>query len=197
MRAMEVKVMEVVGKESSAVAAGVIRTGIGPLAGDGLDEAFGLAVGLRAIGFGEEMREAELEAGGGEEFGAIGGAAIGEELLDGDAVSGVEAEGQVQSMEDAGGAFVREETSEGAAGVIVDGDVEAFEAGAWIAEGAITGGAHAWAMKAAELLNVEMEEVAWGRAFIAQGGRFGRFERGEAIEVMTAQNAREGGLGDR
>jgi hypothetical protein len=93
MRAMEVIVMKVVGKECSSVAARVIRTGIGPLAGDGLDEALGLAVGLRAIGFGEEMGEAEFVAGGGEEFGAIGGAAIGEELLDGDAVSGVKAKG--------------------------------------------------------------------------------------------------------
>src|SRR5450432_1343122 len=134
MRAMEVIVMKVVRKEGSAVVTGVVGPGIGPLAGDGLDEAFGLAVGLRAIGFGEEMFEAEFEAGGGEEFGAIGGAAIGEELLDGDAVSGVEAEGLVQSVEDAGGAFVREETSEGAARVVVDGDVETFDAGAWVAE---------------------------------------------------------------
>src|SRR6266849_5095040 len=149
---MEVIVMKVVGKEGSAVVAGVIRTGVGPLVGDGLDEAFGLAVGLRAIGFGEEMFEAEFEAGGGKEFGAIGRAAIGEELLDGDAVSGVEAEGLVQSVEDAGGAFVREETSEGETGVVIDGDVETFDAGAWVAEGAITGGADAWAMEAPELL---------------------------------------------
>src|SRR5450432_2738040 len=108
-----------------------------------------------------------------------------------------EAEGLVQSVEDAGGAFVREETSEGKAGVIVDGDVETFDAGAWVAMSAVTSGADAWAMKAAELLDVEVKEVAWGVAFVAQGGRFGRFERGEAIEVMTAQNARECGLGDR
>jgi hypothetical protein len=65
---MEVIVMKVGGKEGSAVVAGVIRPGVGPLAGDGLDEAFGLAVGLRAIGFGEEMFSAEFVAGGGEEF---------------------------------------------------------------------------------------------------------------------------------
>ena len=57
---MEVIVMKVVGKEGSAVIAGVIRTGVGPLAGDGLDEALGLAVGLRAIGFGEEMFKARV-----------------------------------------------------------------------------------------------------------------------------------------
>jgi hypothetical protein len=168
MRAMEVIVMKIGGKEGSSVVAGVIRTGIGPLAGDGLNEAFGLAVGLRAIGFGEEMFEAEFVAGGGEEFGAIGGAAIGEELLDGDTVSGVEAEGLVQSVEDAGGAFVREETSEGEAGVIVDGDVETFEAGAWVALGTVAGGADAWATEATKLLDVEVEEFAGG-AMLAAG----------------------------
>jgi hypothetical protein len=34
---------------------------------------FGLAIGLRAVRFGEEMLDAELVTGGGEEFGAIGG----------------------------------------------------------------------------------------------------------------------------
>jgi hypothetical protein len=194
---MEVVVMRVVREEGSTVVTGGVGPGVGPLAGDGLDEAFGLAVCLRAIGFGEEMCEAEFMAGGGEELGAIGGAAIGEELLDGEAVSGVEAEGQVQSLEDALGAFVREETGEGEAGVIIDGDVETFDAGAWVAEGAVTGGAHARAIKAAELLDVEVEEFAGGGAFVAPRRRFGRIERGEAIEVMTAQDAGESGLGDR
>ena len=92
--------------------------------------------------------------------------------------------------------FVREETSEGEAGVVVDGDVETFDAGAWVAEGAITGGADAWAMEAAELLDVEVEEFAGRGAFVAQRRRFGRIERREAIEVMTAQDAGESGLGD-
>jgi hypothetical protein len=197
MRAMEVIVMKVVGKEGSSVVTGVIRTSISPLAGDGLDEAFRLAVCLRAIGFSEEMGEAEFMAGSGEELGAIGWAAIGEELLDGEAVSGVEAEGQVQSLEDALGAFVREETGEGEAGVIIDGDVETFDAGAWIAEGAVTGGAHARAIKAAELLDIEVEKFAGRGAFVAPRRRFGRIQSGEPIEVMTAQDAGESGLGDR
>ena len=65
VRAMEVVVMKVVGKEGGSMATGVIRTSISPLTGDGLDEAFGLAVGLKAIGFGEKIFEAELKAGGG------------------------------------------------------------------------------------------------------------------------------------
>jgi hypothetical protein len=193
---MEVIIMKVVGKEGSTVVAGVIGTGIGPLAGDGLDKTFGFAIGLRAIGFGEEMFETELMAGGGKGFGAIGGAAIGQDLLDFDPVSGVEADGLLQSVEHARSPFVWEQTSEGEAGVVVDGDVETFDAGSWVAEGAITGGADAWAKEAAQLLDVKVEEVARGSAFVAQRGRFGRVERREAVEVMTAQDAGKSSLGD-
>jgi len=64
--------MEKEREESGAVVTRVVRASIGPLTSDGLNEAFGLAIGLWAIGFGEEMFEAELLAGGGKEFGAIG-----------------------------------------------------------------------------------------------------------------------------
>ena len=66
MRAAVVIVAEEVGKEGSAVVAGIIGSGISPFAGDGLDEAFGLAVGLRSVRFGKVMLEAELTTGGGE-----------------------------------------------------------------------------------------------------------------------------------
>ncbi len=69
---MEVVVMKLEREEGRAVVTGVVGSGIGPLAGDGLDEAFGLAVGLWAIGSGEEMFKAELMASGGKGFGAIG-----------------------------------------------------------------------------------------------------------------------------
>lgn len=65
---MEIIVMEEEREELSAVVAGVIRTSISPFASDGLDEAFGLAVGLRAIGTSEEVTQAKIFAGGGEEF---------------------------------------------------------------------------------------------------------------------------------
>ena len=51
--------------------------------------------------------------------------------------------------------------------------------------------------KRPSFLKLEVEEVAWGSAFVAQRRRFGRFQRRETIEVMTAQDARERGLGDR
>jgi len=68
MRAVEIVVMEEEVEELGAVVTGGIRTSISPFTSDGLDEAFGFAVGLRAIGTSEEVAEAEIFAGGGEEI---------------------------------------------------------------------------------------------------------------------------------
>ena len=49
---MEIIVMKIVVKEASAMDAGAIGSGVGPFASNGLDEALGLAVGLRTIRLG-------------------------------------------------------------------------------------------------------------------------------------------------
>ena len=72
---MEIVVVEEEREEGSALVARLIRTSISLFASDGLDEAFGFAIGLGAVGFSEEMFEAELLAGGGEEVGAVSRAA--------------------------------------------------------------------------------------------------------------------------
>ena len=111
--------------------------------------------------------------------------------MDFDAMGGVERDGLVQSVEDARRPFVGEETSEGEAGMVVDGDVEAFDAGAWVTGGAIASGADAGAREAAELLDVEVEKLAGMVALVADRGRFGRLERREAVEVVPAQHSGE------
>ena len=193
---MEVIVMQVIGKEACSAVAGVIRTCVGPLAGDGLDEALGLAIGLRTIRSGEAVFEAELLAGGGEEFGAVSGAAIGAEALNGDAVELVIGNGLEQGVEGAGDFFVWVGGDEGEAGMVVDGDVETLDAGAWIALGAVAGGADAGLGEAAQLLDVEVEEFAGEVAFVAEDGSFWRLEGSQAVEAVAAQDAGEGGLGD-
>jgi hypothetical protein len=193
---MIVIIEEEVRKIGGAMVAGLIGSGVSPLAGDGLDEAFGLAVGLGAIGFGEEMFEAELLAGGGEVAGAVGRAAIGQKALDGDAMGFEEGESLVESGEDALDLFVREEAGEGETAVVVDGDVAAFDASARIAEGAIAGGADAGPREAAQFLDVEMKEFARVSALVALWRSLGAFERGEAMKAVLAQDAGDGGLGD-
>jgi hypothetical protein len=193
---MEIVVMKIERKESSSMVTGVIGTGVGPLAGDGLDEAFGLAIGLGTIGSRETVFDAELPAGGGEEFGAIGRAAVGEEALDGDAMVGVKGDGLAEGIEGTGDFLVGTEAGESEAGVVVDGDVEGLDAGARIAVGAIAGGADARALEAAQLLDVEVEKVAGRGVFVADDGRFWRLQSREAMETVAAQDAGEGGLGD-
>jgi hypothetical protein len=72
-----------------------------------------------------------------EEFGAIGGAAVGEDAADGDGVILVKGDSLAESGQHVGGAFVGEEAGEAEAGVIVDGDVETLDAGARIALGSV------------------------------------------------------------
>ena len=62
--------------------------------------------------------------------------------------------------------------------------------------GAVAGGADAGLGEAAQLLDVEVEEFAGEIAFVAEDGRFGRFEGGEAVAAVAAQDAGESGLGD-
>jgi hypothetical protein len=192
---MVVIVEEEVRKESSAMITGLIRASIGPLAGDGLNEAFGLAIGLRAVGFGEEMFEAEFMTGGGEEFGAVGRAAVGKETLDLDAMSLVEVDSLMESVKNARDGFIGQEAGKGEAGMIVNGDVKAFDAGAAIAQGAIAGGADAGAREAAQFLDVEVKELAGRGTFVAHDRGFWRFESGETMKAVAAQDAGERGFG--
>ena len=148
---MEVIVMEVMRKEGGSLVTGVIASGIGPFAGDGLDEAFGLAIGLWAIGAGETVFDAQLLAGGGEELGAVGRATVSQEACDLDAVLLVEGDRLAQRLQGTGDLFVGMEGGEGEAGMIVDGDVEALDTGARIAMSAVARGAHAGLLEAARV----------------------------------------------
>ena len=117
------------------------------------------------------MFDAEVAAGGGEVFGAIGRSAIGQDALDFDVVQSVKVDGLMKSVEDALDLFVWEEAGEGQAGMIIDGDVETFDAGARVAHGAIACRADARTAEAAQFLDVEMEELAWVSAFVAHNVR--------------------------
>ena len=79
--------------------------------------------------------------GGGEEFGAVGGAAVGKDGLDGDAVGLVEGDGLVEGGQDAGSLLIWEERGEAQARVVIDGDVEALGAARRGRDGRGPGGA--------------------------------------------------------
>ena len=100
---------------------------VSPLAQRGLDEALGLAVSLWSRGSGEAVLEADGGDGGAHGVGAGAGPVVGVDALGVDAVSFEEGQGGVEESDGTAGGFVWEELGEGAAGVIVDGDVEELE----------------------------------------------------------------------
>ena len=102
--------MIVVAKESGesegSMLGGQVRAAIGPASQERLDEAFGLAVGARAIGPGSQMTQAKPFAGRGEAVGDVAGCVVGHDAGDGDAVVGLPED---QSSKEAGscrGSFV-------------------------------------------------------------------------------------------
>jgi hypothetical protein len=196
VRAVEIVVVKIEREEGSAMVTGVVRASVSPLAGESLNEAFGLAIGLGPVRTGEAMLEAELMTGLGEELGAISGAAVSEDALDADAMSLVKVDGLVESGQNTGSFFIREEGGKSQAGMIIDGHVEGLDAGTGIAVGAIAGGADAGLEETAKLFNIKMKELARSGALVAERRRPGRVEGGEAVETMAAQDAGEGGLGN-
>ena len=176
VRAVIVIVEEEVREESRTMGAGAIGASISPLASDGLNETFGLAVGLWAIGFGEEMFEAQLVAGSGKEFGTIGRTAIGEDVLDEDAVISVKGDGLVEGGQDTGSFFIGQEAGKSDPRMVINGDMQAFHAGARIAMRPVAGGADAWLVKTSKFFNIKMKEFAGGGAFVADNWRLGRIE---------------------
>ena len=180
---------DIVRKEAGTFVACAVRACVGPLSGNGLDEAFGLAVGLGAIRAGELVDDAKAGAGIGKGVGAVADAPIGEDALDPNLMEGEEADGLLKGGDDAGDFFVRQHAGVGDARAVIDGDVECFDAGAFAAVSAIAGAANTGAHEAAELFDVEVEQFAGLLAFVALDGRRSRIEGGESIQAMAAQDA--------
>ena len=101
---------------------------VGPAAEQGADEAFGFAVGLGPVGAGAEVADAEGAAGDGVDRGAVGGAVVGDQPLDGDAVAGVVRDRAAQEPDRGGGLLVGEDLDVGQAGGVVDRDVHELPA---------------------------------------------------------------------
>ena len=106
------------------------------------------------------MADAETTASIAEEARAIARAIVGQQTTN------VDAEGAVvsdRSMEESHGgvaAFIRQDLREGEAGVVVDGDVNELPASTGTGPRAVSCDAMTGAEEAAELLDVEMQQIA-------------------------------------
>jgi hypothetical protein len=91
--------------------------------------------------------------------------------------------------------LIGEQTGKSRPAVIVNGDVQAFDASAAIAQGAISSGTHARTLEAAQLLDVQVQKFSRSSAFVALHRWLWRLKRGEPMQAMTAQDTRDRGLG--
>ena|SRR5579884_209646 len=169
-----------------------VMANVGPLAQGSLNEAFGLAIGAGSVGTGEAVLDAELEASGAEVAGAVAGAVVGEQAANGDAVLGIEGDGSTKEDDSSLALLVWKHAGKSEARVIVDGDMQSLPAGKLGATATATVAANRDLLIAGHALDVEMEQIARSRMFVAHDGR-GGVQMTPAVELSSPENATDGG----
>ena len=165
-------------------------------AGDGRAELEGVVRTMPVVVVEEDgeasgaLLEAQGGAGGAPGAGAVAGAVVGIEALCVDAEFGKEGQSGVEEADGAVGGFIGEQLGKGEARMVINGNVEELPARTWGMIVLAVAGAH----EASELLEVEMDEIAWARALGAAHGRR-RLQGGEA-RAMAAQEAGDGSFGE-
>jgi len=134
------------------------------------------------------VAQAESSAGGGEAVRAIAGAVVGHDAGDFDAVTGVPGDEASEEGGSGRGSFVSQNLGVSQSGGIVDGDVNELPAGASAALPAVAGDTVADDLNAAQLLGVDMYELAGLVSLVAADG-FCRVEVLEPGETLPSQDA--------
>ena len=195
MRSMVIVPVEPSGHVGGPLLGGMVGFGVEPLAQGGLDEALGLSVGAGPVRPGCDVAGADCDEGvlEGPAVG-VGKGVVGHDALDAYAAAGEPTDGTVEEAGASLAALVGQDLGVGEARAVVDGDVQVLPAEASLAAGAIAGDAVADAVDAAELLGVDMDQLAGPGALVAHRRRLG-FQRGEPAETEPAQHRPDGGNG--
>ena len=191
MRTMPVVVMKPRGELIVALLGIEISARVDPFSESGLNEAFGFTVGARGIGTGEAVTQAQGEDGFAEGMGTIAVAVVGEQAANANTQAGVMRETGVEESDGGNGGAVGPDLAESQAGMIVDGDVEAFPAGMVFAAAAAVGTSD-HVRKAAQLFQIEMEQIAGSGMLIADQWH-SRLQVAHTVEAQTAQDTADGG----
>ena len=141
--------------------------------------------GQRREGARVAMAEAGLRTAGIEGAGPVTPAVVGQHAADLDAEMLVVGKCGGEKRGGAGGRLVGVDLGEGHAGMVVHADMDVFPAGAWTGMPAVVGDAVAGAAKPAEFLDIEVQQVAGMRVFVAADGRR-RVEGGQSLESGAA-----------
>ena len=121
---MPVVAMEPVGQLGGALVRGLIGSCVGPFAKRGLDEALGLAVGLRCVGSGEDLAQTEARAGGLERLRPLARTVVCHHAFDAHTELGIVSDGGLQKGNGAFLALVRHDLHESNARAVIDADVD-------------------------------------------------------------------------
>src|SRR5579871_844516 len=170
----------------------LVETKVGPFAGGGLDEALGFAVGAGRVEASAAGLDVQALARVNEESRAEAGAVVGEDGADGDPEAGEVSNGLLEELAGGEGAFIGKHSRESNARVIVDSDVQEFPTGAAGFVERIAGDAMARFDDAGQLFDVDVQQIAGRRMFIAED-RYARFEHPSFVEMEASKNAADGG----
>jgi len=188
MVAMPIVVVQPATQRGPTGGGGSVGPSIGPLAQQGLDEAFRLAVGPGRVGSDAEMPDVRVRGGGREDVRDITRAVIGHEATDADAVATEPGQGTPEELYTRDPLLIGQDLDVGQAGGIIDGHVHELPADAPHAAAPIAMDAMPDAADSAELLDVEVHERAGLPVFVAHD-RHGRLERRQARQPLAAQVA--------
>src|SRR5215203_1858514 len=139
----------------------------------------------------------EIAADGAEGLRAIAGTIVGHHTGNRDAEVRVVGDRGLEEGDSALLLLVREDLREGHPGGVVDADVDELpsDAPALALTGSIAGDAMADAVEAAELFDIDVDQFAGMRAFVAANRR-GGFERLDAVEAEPPEDAADRGCRD-
>jgi hypothetical protein len=154
MGSLVVVVAQPSGRVGGAAVRAAVRQGVGPLAQERLNEAFGLAVGLGRVRPGAEVAQAQQPAGLAQQARDVARAVVGHHALDPDALALEPAQRADQEAGDRLAPFVRQDLDVRQARGVVDRDVDELPPRTRGALAAIAGDPVSDAAEAGELLDI-------------------------------------------
>src|SRR5262245_54636971 len=140
------------------------------------------------------MAQPERPAGHGEELREVGGAVVGHDGANPDVEATVKSHGALQIAGGGDALFIGEHLDVGQAGPVIDADMHELPAGATDPGRAISVDAVSGSEDAAELLDVDMKEIA-RPAPLVPSRRHLRLEELQSVQAGTLQHPCDGGAG--
>ena len=175
-----------------------IEAHVGPLREQGLDEALGFAIGLRAVGTGDQVARAELDQARAEGGGpGVAPGAVRHDGLDPHAARGKEGRSLGQEAGGGGAALVGVGLHKGHARAVVNGHVQEVVAApaAAAALGPAPDAMPATRRDAPQLLHIQMQQLPRLLAGVAHGPLRGPVQVRQPRDPMSPQHAVDRGAG--